>query len=259
VSREGDTLRIDVTLSTGWLFRRRRGANTTLVLQPGPGVLDFDLGAGDVQLRGVAADEIRVSTGAGVIGSVASTGTLNARAGAGKVTIYSHRGEVHCNTGTGDALVDIADAPPGVYRIDVGIGRADLRFPPEAQVHPDVRSGIGRGRQGFTDAGPEAPIRATVSAGIGEASIKRREASEAPRATETPTSRQRAARKSGVDSRQAEELRILQLLEQGRLSVSEAGELIAALHGTSALTDSAPAGTEEEEGNGPAADPPEDS
>ena len=231
VRREGDTVSIDVRLAPGWLFRRRRGASTTVRLGAGLEAITANMGAGDVQLRGIAVPRMSVHTGAGVIGSVGSDGSLDLDVGAGKVTVYGHKGTVTCATGTGDATVDIAEAPPGTYRISVGIGRADLRLPAGLAVHARARSGLGRGRVEYPDAGEHAPISVSAESGIGEASVRSR-AADAPASTPEPSGGSSRASRATTETRQSEELRILQLLEQGRISVAEAAELIAALHGS---------------------------
>ena len=99
----------------------------------------------------------------------------------------------------------------------------------------------------YPDAGAGSPIVASVDAGIGEASIRERSPSDsdgpAPKAAQGP----RSAKKTDTDSRHAQELRILQMLEQGRISVSEAGELIAALHGAAQSEDEDDDADQEEE------------
>lgn len=230
VRRDGDSVSIDVRLAPGWLFRRRKGAATTVRIAPGPEALTANMGAGDVQLRGIVIPRISVHTGAGVIGSIGSEGALDVDVGAGKVSIYGHKGTVTCTTGTGDATADIAEAPPGSYRISVGIGRADLRLPAGLEAHPRAKSGLGRGRVEYPDAGERAPITASAESGIGEASVRSRIADTPASAAEQTAGPPRASRAT-TESRQSEELRILQLLEQGRISVAEAADLIAALHG----------------------------
>lgn len=238
VRRDGDSVSIDVRLAPGWLFRRRRGAATTVRLAAGPEAISANMGAGDVQLRGIAVPRINIHTGAGVIGSVGSEGSLDLDVGAGKITVYGHKGTVTCTTGTGDATVDVAEAPPGTYRINVGIGRADLRIPAGLEVHPRARSGLGRGRVEYPDAGERAPISASAESGIGEASVRTRADNAAPPAAGQPPPPRPS--RAATETRQAEELRILQLLEQGRISVAEAAELIAALHGSGPLPTDAP-------------------
>jgi hypothetical protein len=81
----------------------------------------------------------------------------------------------------------------------------------------------------YPDAGEGAAIRARVSTGVGRAAVVQRRGADA-RGTErtAAAARQERRRSRGTE---AEEVRVLQLLEQGRITSQEAAELIAALQG----------------------------
>ncbi len=64
---DGDRLVIEVKLSTGWLLRRRSGAQTVLMLRPGPTSLRVNSGAGEIELHDIAFESIDLETGAGQV------------------------------------------------------------------------------------------------------------------------------------------------------------------------------------------------
>jgi hypothetical protein len=214
--------------------------------------LRIELGAGDINIREIAAGKIRVQTGAGQLQAIGLRGDLEAQIGAGKVAVYSHSGTANCHSGTGDILLDIAEAPPGEYKVDVGIGRAELRLPAGLDVHVATTSALGRGNAAYPDAGPSATRRASVQSGIGEAIIRPREPGTTPAAPgrgPAPEPDRRQARRVGA-AREEDELRVLQLLQQGRITPAEAADLIAALHG-SARPPSGDSGSGTNDGDSP--------
>lgn len=229
VRREGDQLRIEVKLSLGRLFRKRQGATVELVLPPGLDELRIEVGYGKVVLDGTDAAQTRVEVGAGDIEGDETEGALHVEVGAGRVALRRHAGTVRCEAGTGDVMVDVAEAPPGEYRLNAGMGSAELRLPPGLQVNARVNSGIGKGSIEYPVAAEGSPIRVDISAGIGRAVLKERDASAAPETA----GRQRPQRPGAVarGSTETAEMRVIQLLEQGRITAAEAASLIAALKG----------------------------
>lgn len=238
VRREGDRVVIEVKLSTGWLFRRRQGANTLVRVPAGLGELKVDNGAGEVEVREVTAGTIRLETGAGEIRALANDGDLHANAGAGKISLHAHRGTARAEAGAGDVVMDIAEVRAGEYRGNAGMGRVELRLPAGHQVHIRATSGIGKSRVEYPSAGEDAPTRVRIDSGIGEASVRvRKPGDETPpaatrRGADSGIRPQRAGRAEATRKRrEAEELRVLQMLEQGKITSAEAADLIAALQG----------------------------
>jgi hypothetical protein len=233
VERTGDRLAIAVRLTPGWLFRRRQGVTTTIRLLPGLGAVEVDAGYGNLHVQEISAESIRLEVGAGDIQCFGTAGTLRANVGAGKCALYEHSGLARCDIGTGDLLLDIARAVPGEYRANAGIGRVEVRLPPGESVRTEVSSGLGRTRSEYPGGPDDAPIRLEANTGVGEAVVRARQASEAPAgAAPTGGKGMRPQRGALARRREAEELRVLQLLEQGRITSQEAAELIAALQGT---------------------------
>jgi hypothetical protein len=243
VRREGDRLVIEIHLAKGWLFRRKQGA-TTIVRLPGEGLasLKVDAGYGDLDLRDISAGELHIGVGAGVVSTYGTRGTLEANVAAGKLSVHGHAGLARCDTGTGDVLLDIAEVVPGEYRVDVGLGRAEVRLPEGQQVHIRTSSGIGKSRIEYPGAGEDAPTRVRLSTGIGEAIVKTRDGAEPPARPAGSARPQRSSRSAPpIRRREAEELRVLQMLEQGRITPQDAADLIAALQGA------APRATDEDD------------
>ncbi len=231
VTRSGDSLSIDIHLSIGWLFRRRQGARTVVRLGAEQfDKLEVEIGHGSVRVEAAAAIVIKLHAGAGDISATDCSGDLDGEVGAGRVSVTNHSGLVVCHTGTGETVVDVAEAKEGRYSLQAGMGRLELRLPSGLSTHIEVSSGIGRKSVHYPDAGPGAPIQLLLNTGIGEAVIRERAAAGG---RSSKAAAQPAARPAPEPSprREADELRILQMLEQGRLSFQEAAELIAALHG----------------------------
>jgi hypothetical protein len=229
VDRAGETLRIHIRVARGWLFRRRQGATALVRLPPAEfRSLRIANGYGEVEATALAAESIRLSSGAGAVTAIGLRGDLEVSVGAGKISILAHDGTASAHSGTGDITLDLAAVPPGMYRVDVGLGRAEVRLPPGAEVEVRANSGLGKTALSVPST-PGAPAIIKVNSGIGEAAIRYREpgaATPPPRTPRSPGPARAAERR-----REAEELRVLQLLEQGRITPEEAADLIAALRG----------------------------
>jgi hypothetical protein len=254
VDRAGETLRIHIRVARGWLFRRRQGSTALVRLPPaefrslrianGYGEVEATAlvrlpaaefrslrianGYGEVEATALAAESIRLSSGAGAVTAIGLRGDLEVSVGAGKISILAHEGTASAHSGTGDITLDLAAVPPGMYRVDVGLGRAEVRLPPGAEVEVRANSGLGKTALSVPST-PGAPAIIKVNSGIGEAAVRYREpgaATPPPRTPRSPGPARAAERR-----REAEELRVLQLLEQGRITPEEAADLIAALRG----------------------------
>ncbi|MBI5949658.1 MAG: hypothetical protein HY875_16070 [Chloroflexi bacterium] len=246
VQRDGDRLIVEVKLLKGWLFRRKQGATTVVRLGEGFATLKVNLGYGNLELRGLACDSMKVDVGAGELQAYGLAAALDADLGAGKIAIHDHVGLAKCDTGTGDVLLDVAGVAEGDYRVDVGIGRAEVRLAPGGgPVHVSANSGIGRARVDVPNGPENAPTRVKATSGIGEVVVRHRspggEPARPPATAKPQRGAPRAAAAAAQRSREAEQFRVLQLLEQGRISSQDAAELIAALQGAAP-----PVGDEEE-------------
>jgi hypothetical protein len=238
VQRDGDRLNIDVKLNKGWLFRRKQGATTIIRLEDRTyDHFKIDNGYGETEVQAISADDLRVNVGAGSIQCILTRGNIDVNVGAGRVSVLSHSGLARCDSGTGDVLLDIAELAAGEYKVDVGLGRAEVRLPAGAEVHIRASSGIGKSRIEVPSAPDGAATRLRLNSGIGECVVKTRDAasagpSEAPVAGGT-TRPQRTGRAAAASRRrEGEEMRVLQMLEQGKISPQDAADLIAALQGS---------------------------
>lgn len=235
VRRDGDRLVVEVKMQGAWLFRRKQGATTLVRLAPGLTHLKLELGYGEVELRDFAAETIKLAVGGGTVACYSTRGDMEVNVGAGKVSFHDHCGLASCDTGTGDILLDIAEAVAGDYRIDVGMGKAEVRLPTGLDVAVNASSGIGKARNEYPAGTPTSPIRLKMRAGIGELTVRARDSSQAPMQPPAQPKPQRGSRSAPpVRRHEAEELRVLQMLEQGRISSQDAADLIAALRGAAA-------------------------
>ncbi|MCC6269068.1 MAG: hypothetical protein IT300_15985 [Dehalococcoidia bacterium] len=240
VHRSGDRLVIEVRLTKGWLFRRRQGAST--IIRLGEGSFEqvrIDNGYGETEVQGISAADLRVHVGAGTVQCLLTSGSLDVSVGAGKVSVLSHSGLARCDSGTGDVLMDIAELAAGEYKVDVGLGRAEVRLPAGGEVTIKASSGIGKSRVEYPSAPEPAMTSVRVTSGIGECIVKARDAGAgAPSrsAAFTPQPKpQRPGRAAAASRRrEGEEMRVLQMLEQGKITPQDAADLIAALQGSSA-------------------------
>lgn len=237
VTRDGDRLTVEVKQQAGWLFRRRSGATTLVRLRGEFATIRVNLGYGEMQLRDLAGGSFDLDTGAGTITTYACRGDITANVGAGRVAVHDHAGLARCETGTGDIQVDVAEAVPGEYRASAGMGRAEFYLPPGLLVHTRVSSGIGRAKVEYPNAAENAPIQVRIETGIGEAAVKERPAGKEPARPAAPPPRTGGFAPQKARRRESEEIRVLQLLEQGRISSQEAAELLAALQGAPAPLD----------------------
>lgn len=238
VRQDGDSIRIELKMPKGWLFRRRQGPATTVRLLPGLSDVRASVGYGELEVRDLECPAMKLAVSAGKLTTYSTTGDIEADMGAGKITLNVHRGLARCDTGTGDLMMDIAEVVAGEYRANVGMGRVEVRLPAGADIHVDASSGIGKARNEFGGAPESAPARLKIDSGIGETVVKARDASRAtpapPAFVAKPQRPGRASASAGRRRHEADELRILQMLEQGRITSQDAADLIAALQGTAA-------------------------
>ncbi len=240
VHQDGSKLNIDVKLSKGWLFRRRQGASTVVRLDERAfKQVKIDNGYGETEVQAITADDLRIHVGAGMVQCILTRGSLDVNLGAGKMSVLSHSGLARCDSGTGDVLLDIAELGEGEYKIDVGIGRAEVRFPEGGSVNISAASGIGKSRIEYPSAASGAVTSLRMNSGIGECIVKTRDVNAGqPNAFKAPAAQSKPQRPgrsgSGSRRREAEEMRVLQMLEQGKISPQDAADLIAALQGSSA-------------------------
>jgi hypothetical protein len=232
VQRDGDRLRINIPQNKTWILRRRNGPTTEVRLLPGLASLRVNLGYGDLMVRSVVAESIKLDAGAGTMSTFAVAGSLRGNVGAGKMMIMAHEGVASVNVGTGDVQLDIARVVDGEYKVDVGMGRVEVRLPAGAQIHLETSSGIGKTTISFPSAGEGALSVLKASAGIGEVSVKERSPQPAPPPQGTPKPQRPG---TAPNRHETEELRILQMLEQGKISSQDAADLIAALRGAAPL------------------------
>ena len=232
VRRDGDRLVVEIHMAKGWLFRKRQGPRTVIRLWPGLLNTRINLGYGELHVRDLACETIKLDVGAGTATVLSTTGDLRADVAAGKLSINAHRGLASCSSGTGDVTVDIAEVVPGDYKVEVGMGRAEIRLPAGAQVYIKSQSGIGKSRIEYPGGPESSPTHLRLNTGIGEVVVRERGAADAtmpPRSAGTKP--QRPTRRGAPKRYEAEELRVLQMLEQGRISSQDAADLIAALQG----------------------------
>lgn len=229
--KNGDRLVITVRMASGWLFRRRQGARTVVRLAGSIETIRVNAGYGDLQVRDISFGNLKLEAGAGTITGSGTRGRIEASVGAGRIALSDHHGTARCNTGSGDIVLDIAEVADGDYVANAGVGRAELRLPAGEQVEIKASSGIGRVKVDYPNAGAGARIRARVEAGVGEAVVRVRENSPAQEAAPPQRPSPSPGRGPVSRRRESEELRVLQMLEQGRITAQEAADLIAALHG----------------------------
>ena len=238
VQRDGDRLQVEIKLNKGGIFRRRQGGTTTVRLdQQAFEQFRIDNGYGETEVQGITAEDLRVNVGAGTVYCILTRGHLDVNVGAGKVSVLSHAGLARCDSGTGDVLLDVAEVVEGEYKVDVGLGRAEVRLPAGAEVHVKASSGMGKARIEYPSAPESAKTRLKLNSGIGECVVKQRDPGASVASAEKVAAQakpQRTSRAAAATSRrrEGEEMRVLQMLEQGKITPQDAADLIAALQGS---------------------------
>jgi hypothetical protein len=204
---------------------------------PGPRIdhLRLDLGYGEAHPR-IDSESIRLDVGAGTITTAQTSGHLRANVGAGNRHPWALRPRRlrHRHRRRHGRHFP---ARPGEYRIDAGIGRAEYASPRTVRSH-QASSGMGKTRIDYPGAPEGAPTSLRINTGVGEVSVKARvPGEEAPSGPPPAQAKpQRGVRTTPQPRRrEAEELRVLQLLEQGRITSQDAADLIAALQGAGAM------------------------
>ena len=223
VQRAGERLMIEVKLTKGWIFRRRQGATTVIRLDP----CDFE------------HVKIEKATAKPKSGLSARTPRECRRGLHTGSSPWEHRRErrrrqssvlsqsaLRAVSGHGDVLLDVAELVPGEYKVDVGLGRAEVRLPAGGEVYIRAQSGIGKSRIEYPSAAEGAPIRLRLNSGIGECIVKAREpgASTVEQAASMASQMrpQRPSRAAAQLARAKENDARIQMLRTGKITQQDA-------------------------------------
>ncbi len=115
-------------------------AHADLSIQvPAGKTLRLRIGAGDMDVHDVRAEELDLDSSSGPITCHATQGDLRLDTGSGSVRVSESKGDVLVDTGSGN--VDVSNATGGTIRVDTGSGRVDLDKVKADEVDVDTGSG----------------------------------------------------------------------------------------------------------------------
>ncbi|HEY9766254.1 MAG TPA: DUF4097 family beta strand repeat-containing protein [Chroococcales cyanobacterium] len=186
--------------------------------------------AGKISISGLTAKGIELQAEAGAITIQDVRADFHVRASAGKVEGDRISGSLDITSNAGSVRLRIDSLEPGTHRIHADVGSVKVEIPRQAAVRVETSTDLGSVKNSFCSTS-DAPAILQISAAVGSIHVKeangagvhlekREDAFEVrPRSEETPIA-------SGKEVDQ-----ILKMVEDGKLSAKDAGDLIRALHG----------------------------
>jgi hypothetical protein len=226
------------------------------------GPVTIDGGSGSVQVRQVAGP-VRVETGSGHIDLETAAGPVSLEAGSGSIHVSRVASpEMHIETGSGSVRAQALDVkhlfvetgsgsvavelgrihPDGRYQVETGSGRVQVAVPEGAGFHLEIDSHGGVDFGGLPvqivrreddeisaivgEGGPQVAIET----GSGSITLRTHRGSIAS-ATEVADHPTASAKDDPALEETEQMARILNMVQEGKLSVQEAEELLRALHG----------------------------
>jgi len=221
------------------------GTNGPVRLSRCQGQAEIDMSRGDVEISS-SQGNFRVDTGAGSVSVLESGGSLQADTGFGAVTLGRFRGPVHIDTGSGDVVLKevagrnvyvdtgrgnieaaLPGASPGRWQLDAGLGSINLQVPSNTSAHFEFHArhvdiqdleldDYRRDGNKVTGDLNQAQGRVIASSSVGK--IFAGKVSSLTVDEQPPV-------------QDEDFMRILTMLEQGRISTQEAESLLDALKG----------------------------
>ncbi|HKX66708.1 MAG TPA: DUF4097 family beta strand repeat-containing protein [Intrasporangium sp.] len=150
-----------------------RGGSGDVVLSGSLGVIDAEVGSGDLEADGLSSADVRLQTGSGDVdlGLLPGAGKVDVRTGSGdmELSLDSDAASVLLRAGSGDIDLELPSAPDSLD-IETGSGDVSIDAPDAEQFRLDVDTGSG-------DQDVDVPSSATadhlikVSTGSGDVEI----------------------------------------------------------------------------------------
>lgn len=207
--------------------------------------------AGAIEAHDLGPCEVELRAEAGRITLENVQGRIRLVTRAGSITGVSLAGSVDCSAELGTISLQLADLDAGEHRVQTKAGSIRIELPPELRVRVETSATIGRARSEHpSDPAAAAVLRATTELGdvrIQTAAVRRPTATRTPAATATPRSQPLrpatierdeqpphtetapAPRGKAPEPREEQVARILQMVERGELSASDAEDLLRAI------------------------------
>jgi hypothetical protein len=128
--------------------------------------IDIDLGAGQVDVRGLTGSE-RVQSGAGDVTLRDAAADVDVHTGAGSIDVEGGTGQVRLDTGAGSIV--FRGEPQGDYQFQSGVGTITLWLPADASADLNLTTGFGRVNVDFPVEGQvtDREVRGTIGGGAG--------------------------------------------------------------------------------------------
>jgi hypothetical protein len=220
------------------VFNRRFGGAFTLYV-PANVQARLTCNMGEVEVRGLAGCDVGVFTNAGSLIIDECRGRFQLRAKAGRILCRRVAGTFDIESGMGEAMLDIVALDPGVHRVVSTMGSVKVELAPGLDVKIDSRTVMGSTRTRYPSRN-DAPATLRVEAELGSVKVREGSAYVDLRHGDWPDWRKQwkdAAPPPVQDvppspeSEGSELRKILDLVQQKKVSPEEAERLISALHG----------------------------
>lgn len=170
---QGSTVRPQARLSTGWVF-----VEPTVAVQDDDGEVTLSARCSgpnlgrcrtDLEVQVPAGTTVQVVTHWGDI-DVTSTGTVDARAGAGHVQVRGRPATVRAESSYGDVAVRAAEAPDDVT-VSTDLGDVQITLPGTEEYAVSASTELGD-QQVTVQTDPAAPHTVTVRSALGNVTVE---------------------------------------------------------------------------------------
>jgi hypothetical protein len=192
---------------------------------------------GEIELRGLAGCDVGVFTNAGSLVIDECRGRFSLRAKAGRILCRRVGGTFDVESGMGEAMLDIVALDEGEHRVVSTMGSVKVELAPNMDVRVESRTVMGSTRTRYPSNSDSKTVL-KLEAELGSVRVREGHEYKDPRHGDWPDWRKQwneapsVAVAEPAPVPEGSELRkILDLVQQKKVSPEEAERLISALHG----------------------------
>jgi hypothetical protein len=192
---------------------------------------------GEVELRGLAGCDVGVFTNMGSLTIDESRGRFALRAKAGRILCRRVGGTFDVESGMGEAMLDIVALDEGVHKVVSTMGSVKVELAPDMDVRVESKTVMGSTRTRYPSRSDSKTVL-KLEAELGSVRVREGHEYTDPRHGDWPDWRKQWKESApepvvaDVPPAEGSELRkILDLVQQKKVSPEEAERLISALHG----------------------------
>ena len=169
IDKKGNTLLVEVE-KTG-IYKKDCEVDFNITA-PRSVVLDIDSGSGDLKIKGTRGD-LSFGVGSGTVEVDAEVKNLDGKSGSGNISIIGLTSGGSLKTGSGQINLVYKVAPlPGELHINTGSGDAEISLPKTAKVRTSFITGSGELTNELGDS-PDSKFKISMMAGSGDLHIKK--------------------------------------------------------------------------------------